>query len=322
MRYIITMYDRPLISIIIPIYNAERFLSECIESVIAQTYDNIEIIAVDDGSTDGSMKVLTSYAERDSRIIIINQSNAGPSAARNNGLKHVKGNYIAFVDADDTLSVDFIRNSLSVGHECDIIAGDMTDKYSDLGICKFSPININPKVYLEKILYKKKSNTSVCGKLFKVELFDALYFWPYRYEDLELFPQIILRSSSICLTGYNDYYYRPNPESFMNTFSSNRLDAYKAVQSVVELCISTGNECLVKAAESRMLSASFNMFLITYSRILYKNESQQFWETIRRLRLSNLLNRKVGVKMKVGIVTSYFGKRALILANKFLKVSK
>ena len=104
---------QPKISIIIPIYNTAKYLPKCLDSIINQTYQNIEIILVNDGSTDNSSKIIQEYAKKDQRIIIINQKNSGQSAARNTGLKQASGEFISFIDSDDTVDKTFIEELLS-----------------------------------------------------------------------------------------------------------------------------------------------------------------------------------------------------------------
>lgn len=103
---------KPEISIIVPIYNMENYLERCLESLLSQTIQNIEIITVNDGSTDKSLKILQQYEARDKRIIILNQSNSGVSASRNKGLQHAKGDYIGFVDPDDWIDSNMYENLL------------------------------------------------------------------------------------------------------------------------------------------------------------------------------------------------------------------
>jgi len=103
----------PKISIIIPIYNTARYLSVCLDSVIKQTYENLEIILIDDGSTDDSGKIADTYAKKDSRIKVIHQKNQGQSAARNHGLKIASGDFISFLDSDDKIKPDFIQKLFS-----------------------------------------------------------------------------------------------------------------------------------------------------------------------------------------------------------------
>ncbi|MDO5582145.1 MAG: glycosyltransferase [Planctomycetia bacterium] len=103
--------DSIKISVIIPVFNAEEFLAECLESALNQTLSDIEILCIDDGSTDGSAKILDEYALRDSRIHVIHKENHGASAARNEGIKIARGKYIAFLDADDTITLDMCEKS-------------------------------------------------------------------------------------------------------------------------------------------------------------------------------------------------------------------
>ena len=101
--------NTPLISVIVPVYQVERYLRECLDSVLAQTYVNLEIIVVDDGSTDSSPRIVSEYASKDARIRRFTQPNQGLSSARNTGLEHASGEYILFVDSDDVLSPDHVK---------------------------------------------------------------------------------------------------------------------------------------------------------------------------------------------------------------------
>lgn len=102
----------PLISIIVPVYNVSKFLPQCLDSLIKQSYQNIEIIAVNDGSTDNSLEILNRYAQTFSQIRIISQANAGLSAARNTGIATSKGEYLCFVDSDDWMDTDTCRKAI------------------------------------------------------------------------------------------------------------------------------------------------------------------------------------------------------------------
>lgn len=102
----------PKVSIIVPIYNTAKYLPKCLDSILSQTYQNLEIILVDDGSTDDSGKIADGYAKKDRRIKVIHQKNAGQSSARNHGLKNATGEYISFIDSDDTVAKTFIEKLL------------------------------------------------------------------------------------------------------------------------------------------------------------------------------------------------------------------
>ena len=117
--------NKDLISIIVPVYNAEKYLAKCLESLISQTYKNIEIILIDDGSKDESEKICQTYCAKDARIIVKKQKNAGASSARNRGVDLAKGKYILFVDADDYVSDDYIEYLYRL----------IKSHHTDIGIC-------------------------------------------------------------------------------------------------------------------------------------------------------------------------------------------
>ena len=110
------------VSIIVPIYNMEQYLNRCLESIINQTYENIEIILINDGSKDNSLEICKNYAKKDNRIMIIDQKNSGVSSARNSGLDKATGEYLAFVDPDDWIDKDGIEKMVdfALKHKCDI----------------------------------------------------------------------------------------------------------------------------------------------------------------------------------------------------------
>ena len=101
--------DKSLVSIIIPVYNSEMYIKKCLNSVVSQTYKKLEIILVDDGSTDNSSQICDNYADNDNRIKVIHQSNGGQASARNNAIKFANGDYILYVDSDDILTVDHVE---------------------------------------------------------------------------------------------------------------------------------------------------------------------------------------------------------------------
>lgn len=110
---------QPLLSIIIPIYNTEKYLSKCLDSIVSQTYKSLEIICIDDGSTDKSPMIIDDYASKDNRVVVIHQKNKGESKARNEGLKIAKGDYITLVDSDDWLELDMYEQLVAAAIEND-----------------------------------------------------------------------------------------------------------------------------------------------------------------------------------------------------------
>ncbi len=155
------MENQALISIIIPVYNVEDYLRECIDSVINQTYKNLEIILVDDGSTDSSGAICDEYAEKDSRIRVIHKENSGPSATRNVGIKNAEGKYIYFLDSDDYLTdnaIELLVNTAEV-NDADLVFFDAYS-FSDDG----SPVK---QGYVINGTYETKSGYEILTELCK-----------------------------------------------------------------------------------------------------------------------------------------------------------
>lgn len=146
--YIFTKKDElPKVSIVVPVYNSAEFLPVCLDSIINQTYKNIEIICVNDGSKDNSLEILNQYKQKDKRVIIINQSNSGVSSARNSGLKKSSGKYVQFVDSDDLINCETIKNLVAQAEKfnADIVTFNKT-WFNDSEI---PDINQKPKYDIE-----------------------------------------------------------------------------------------------------------------------------------------------------------------------------
>ena len=170
------------VSVIVPIYNSEEYLPRCIASILGQTYKKLEIILVDDGSKDDSLKVCNEYAERDHRIKVIHQENRGVSAARNQGLDNMSGDCFTFVDSDDELyqnAVEFLVREM-IEYDADMVSAVKTLSYPD-GTSK-SPYD-DGKIYVydglesikRSLLYDRQTN-SACAKLFAKETFSDVRF--------------------------------------------------------------------------------------------------------------------------------------------------
>ena len=161
------MNQQDLVSIVIPIYNVEEFLRECVDSVLAQAYRNIEVILVDDGSPDQCPEICDRYAEQDSRIQVIHQANSGLSGARNAGIKQAKGKYIAFVDSDDSIKPDFIKKLYAaiVKNRADIAVSAFENQ-------KLEESSLNAIDAVRRILIEQQNLDIVAwNKLYKRSLF-------------------------------------------------------------------------------------------------------------------------------------------------------
>ena len=186
-----------MISFIIPIYNAEQYLAQCIESIIAQrgAY-SLEIILIDDESTDSSLAIAQAYAGKDSRVIVLTQAHAGQSAARNLGLRYAKGEYIAFVDADDYLAPDWCQQHMEAIEGVDYVQSGYTKEN---------------KTVIAKHAYQF---TSACLRLYRREALQGLSFPEGMiYEDVLFSAQLWCTNATCRQIPYAGYYYTTNPTS-------------------------------------------------------------------------------------------------------------
>lgn len=173
--------ENQLISIIVPIYNVEKYLKKCIESIINQTYKNIEIILVDDGSPDNCGKICDEYSQKDKRIIVIHKKNGGLSDARNKGIDIAKGDYLTFIDSDDFVNIDYIEklyNSIKLNN-------------TKLAQCGISKVNENNEI-IEKLNYDEnyiKTSHEILNELYGKHLIENVVVWNKMYAK-ELFRNI------------------------------------------------------------------------------------------------------------------------------------
>ena len=226
-----------LVSIIVPIYKVEKYLDECIKSISNQTYKDIEIVLVDDGSPDKCPHICDMWREKDSRIVVIHKKNGGVSDARNCGLENASGSYIMFVDPDDWIDPSMVAKMV-----------EAIEKYkTEIVSCRFYYVGENYKrenfimdedfiVYdnklqnIQELYIENGLSNHLWRYIYLRELFDDILFPIGRtYEDISTLYKVFLRSSSIVLIKDILYYYRQNDEGIMATKSKNNVvSLYKA----------------------------------------------------------------------------------------------
>lgn len=239
----------PEISVIIPVYNVEKYLKECLDSVCNQSFRDIEIICVNDGSTDNSADILNEYAQKDSRINIVTQDNQGLGAARNKGLSKANGKYIYFIDSDDYIDLKALET----------LYNNALSNDSDVVLFKFQKFDNNNNVHRRGIEFKidkifgdidysnftftyndvkrhvLNSAFSACLKLYKKEFldsFDDFYFTEgINFEDVFFHVKVMLRASRISFVNQSLYYYRSNENSILNS-TANGFDIFGVIDDV------------------------------------------------------------------------------------------
>lgn len=237
----------PKISIVVPVYNVEKYLTKCVDSILTQSFEDFELILVDDGSLDESGKMCDEFALKDSRIKVIHKENGGLSSARNAGIDVCMGEFVGFVDSDD-----YIKNDMY-----EVLYSDICHYNADIAVCGFyhkyenKCLKSTHKYGLAKGVFDNKEafklsfrstgiTLSSVNKLYRLELFKDKRFPVGRtYEDAFLVPELIINSSKVCYNPLPKYYYVHRGNSITsNKFKisdfSDRIDAYKNHLEFVE----------------------------------------------------------------------------------------
>lgn len=231
---------RSTISVIVPVYKVEAFLRPCMDSILAQTFTDFELILVDDGSPDNCGAICDEYAAKDSRVRVIHQENGGLSAARNAGIEAASGEYLTFVDSDDMIHPKMLERMMLVMKEtdaelcvCDLLSFTKDAKpdqeEEDSHVYRvLDPVAACNRLYdTDGVKF-----TVACGKLFAHRLFSSIRFpLGMIHEDEATTYQALYAANRIIELNNRFYFYRSNPNSIMNSaFSSRRFDSLKAFQ--------------------------------------------------------------------------------------------
>lgn len=230
------------ISIIVPVYNTEDYLEECIESILKQSYENIELILINDGSTDSSGKICDDYSEKDFRIKVKHKINGGQSSARNVGLDLATGSYIGFVDSDDWINIDMYSKLLtkSIETNAEIVACNISMMTRKRTFKNYSNIDkdyeFNKISAMKEIFRNEHLTFSPCNKLYKKCLFNKLRFDEnIILEDKDISYQLIDKCDKVYYLNEPLYYYRYNPGSTLRgEFTLRRLDEYLVQKRMYE----------------------------------------------------------------------------------------
>ncbi|MGL4402489.1 MAG: glycosyltransferase family 2 protein [Fusobacteriaceae bacterium] len=231
------------VSILIPVYNTEIYLEECLNSAITQTYKNLEIICINDGSTDGSLKILEQYFIKDNRIKIINKENGGLSSARNAGIANSVGYYVFHLDSDDYINDDTIEKLITSAEKnnSDVVLGNIRNVYSNFSrIWKDSSLEsnlmISGKEFLENYYFTGTAKNSVCNKLWRKKLYEENnIIHPENIslgEDGGTLPKLMLKAQRVNKIDEIVYNYRLNEFSMTTQNNKKILDYIKAVEGV------------------------------------------------------------------------------------------
>lgn len=302
-----------LVSIIVPVYNVEDYVTECVDSILGQSHRHIEVILVDDGSTDRSGEICDNYALMDKRVKTVHRPNGGLSAARNTGMSLATGDYMAFVDSDDIIHEKYIDCLLTLinTHDAEIASV----RYIRFASHKPTDITLSGEVMtmdatkaMSMILYQDTIDNSICTKLYRRSLLESVEFpVGIYYEDLATFYRIYERATRVVHCDIPLYFYRYRDSSILGEFTLKRADVLDVVDEIERHMIHN-HPCLIKAAQDRKFSANMNiLWLMSATGISSRQIIDRCWHNIRQLRFGSLFDKHVRIKNKIGALASLFG---------------
>lgn len=301
------------VSVIVPIYNVEEYLRRCVDSILNQTYQNMEIILVDDGSTDGSAIICDNYEKKDDRIVVIHKKNGGLSDARNEGIKKSTGEYIAFVDSDDYINEKYVEMLLNAAIEND----------AEIAFCGFERVNdvktikstlgidvVMSGIEIQKFLYSKKINTELFNiswnKIYKRNLFSEIWF-PYGRlnEDYATTYRLFYQTNRI--VGINSvlYYYYIREGSITNDIKKKEKSYYDMILTEKER-IAFYNE---RQIDDAYIIAKKRYFYRIMDYISEENFLTYYYDLKNEMMIifnECISNKKYNLKEKIGMIYKYY----------------
>lgn len=303
-----------LISVVIPIYNVEKLIARCVDSVINQTYKNLEIILVDDGSPDACPEICDDYAKKDARVRVIHKQNGGLSSARNAGIAAATGEYITFIDSDDFVNPDYVQTlytsicedetSLAISsHRAVYDNGTVIDR-SNNRRCTLSSQDA-----LKCVLYDDGIDVSAWAKLYKLELFSDIKYPEGRlYEDAATTYKLIDKAGKVSLDSKVIYNYMIRSTSIAaGAFSPKKMDL---ITSTREMCDYIKNKYpeLEKAANRRLVYAYLStLSQLAQSKTAFPNEQKELMSFLKANGGSILKDKSVPSRDKLGLLAAKFG---------------
>lgn len=312
---------RPLVSVIVPVYNVEAYVGECLESIEEQTYDNLEVVIVNDGAADGSLAVCEAFAAKTERsVLLITQQNAGLSAARNTGIRNSSGDYLVFVDSDDLLSPLYVEALVGALADsgCAMATIRRVDGFLDghEPMLEESPRHARGYKVLEEVEYQKlllyqQAFNGAPWRIFKRELIDDRYFpVGLYYEDLATTYKYVHGKGNVAvLTSESLYGYRFRKGSIIRSgFSDRKVESAMAVTDELVRNIHNWYPTLDAAAASRQ----FSVCRLVYATLGNGHEGARavLWERIAATRRTVLFDPEARKRERAAAAAACLGQGA------------
>ncbi len=227
--------EKPKISLIIPVYNSENFLQDALYSVENQTFKDVEVIIVNDGSTDGSAEIIDKFLKRNKNFRVINQENKGLGFTKNVAIRQAKGEFVAFLDSDDFLAPDFLSElyNLATKNNADIAYCNFNIYRDKSGIKLYMPFTSRSRVYLKyealgKLIMDITMHHFTWNKLYRRSLFvdNNIEFLNMYYEDIATSPKLFYKADKIAVTSKALYYYRRHKNSIISSMDEEKINDF------------------------------------------------------------------------------------------------
>lgn len=314
------------VSIIVPVYNVERYLKRCVNSIINQTFKDFELLLVDDGSTDLSGKICDELKQSDNRIKIFHKKNGGLSDARNYGLQFAKGKYITFIDSDDFVSVDYIEilyNSILDNNGVDIstvsvlrFSDEKLIKDINLSKRKFETEVIDTKIAVKKMLLNDNISHEAWGKMYSKELWNNIQFpFGQMLEDYSTTYKIFSKANKIAINNAKIYYYYQRSGSILRCqVSEKTLEVFDISDKETFNIINTWPDLKTEAKALQITT-----YLKFYQKILNSDFSlyPEYQKRIKKMTKENsiilLKSPIINYKLKIKIILAMLNKRLFLL---------
>lgn len=310
--------ELPLISVVFPVFNVEKWVEEALGSICCQSYRNLEIIVVNDGSIDGSRSICKEFADNDSRVLLVDQVNGGLSAARNSGIKIAKGEYLLFVDSDDVIHRDHIMllyECLS-RHKVDISLTVMTNfsnEYNVMTPLIESDIELSSHEAIKTMLYQGSFDSCAQAKLYKKELWNDIEFpVGYLHEDLVTTYKVFLKTDRIVFFNSDTYGYRFNGNGINHSAANDKK--VMTLSLLDEMVYEIGRyekRDLLKAAKCLRESFCLHLLLNATDDSMSKSNQQKLYASIIKDRLEVIFDPYARAKTRGALILSFFGRPAL-----------
>ena len=284
----ILFMDKELISVVIPVYNVANYLEKCLNSVQRQTYEKLEIILVDDGSTDNSGEICDRYKEKDTRVQVFHKENGGLSDARNFGISKAKGRYITFIDSDDYVMPNYVKHlfdliskyNADISVTCAIKFFEGREQPTEVAYEKIKSKLYTSEEALEDVLYRRNIPIYAWAKMYKTALFDNIKF-PFGelFEDLSTEYLLFDRAEKIAFNPVRDYCYLQRKNSIINSnYDPRKMIQVYTCEKIISF-IKKNYPSITRAAISKCFITTLNLYKNIPSKQDYK-EDRKFVRSI------------------------------------------